>query len=105
MPRIGPSHRLDYCRIHASWWMRMPRPVDSPQRRRAGRGAGWRDSNRWRSGHRASGSCMGRAQVDDLAVVALRAVPFMLEGYRESVQIDADPDLEARIVWRHVQLG
>lgn len=32
-------------------------------------------------------------------------VPFMLEGYRELGQIDEDPDLEARIVWRHVQLG
>jgi hypothetical protein len=33
------------------------------------------------------------------------AVPFMLDGYRESGEIDEDPDLEARIVWRHLQLG
>lgn len=51
------------------------------------------------------GSAAWGAQVDDLAVVPLGAVPFMLEGYRESGQIDEDPDLEARIVWRHVHLG
>jgi hypothetical protein len=45
------------------------------------------------------------AQVDDLAVVPLGAVPFMLGGYRESGRVGEDPNLEARIVWRHLQLG
>jgi aminoglycoside phosphotransferase (APT) family kinase protein len=51
------------------------------------------------------GSAAWGTQVDDLAVVPLGAVAFMLEGYRESGQIDEDANLEARIVWRHVQLG
>jgi aminoglycoside phosphotransferase (APT) family kinase protein len=51
------------------------------------------------------GSAAWGAQVDDLAVVPLGAVPFLLDGYRESAQIDEDPNLEARIVWRHLQLG
>jgi hypothetical protein len=29
----------------------------------------------------------------------------MLGGYRETGQVDEDPNLEARIMWRHVQLG
>jgi aminoglycoside phosphotransferase (APT) family kinase protein len=51
------------------------------------------------------GSAAWGAQADDLAVVPLGAVPFMLEGYRESGRIDEDAQLEARIVWRHLQLG
>ena len=38
-------------------------------------------------------------------MVPLGAVPFMLAGYRESAQIDEDANLEARIIWRHLQLG
>jgi hypothetical protein len=51
------------------------------------------------------GSAAWDAQVDDFAVVPLSAVPFMLEGYREAARIDEDPNIEARIVWRHLQLG
>jgi aminoglycoside phosphotransferase (APT) family kinase protein len=51
------------------------------------------------------GSTAWGAQVDDLAVVPLGAVPFLLAGYRESAQSDEDANLEARIVWRHLQLG
>ena len=51
------------------------------------------------------GSAAWGAQVDDFAVVPLSAVPFMLEGYREVAQIDEDPNSEARIVRRHLQLG
>jgi hypothetical protein len=51
------------------------------------------------------GSAAWGAQVDDLAVVPLGAVPFMLAGYCESAQIEEDPHLEARIIWRHLQLG
>jgi len=51
------------------------------------------------------GSAAWGGQVDDLAVVPLGAVPLMLDGYRESGRIEEDPNLEARIVWRHLQLG
>ena len=33
------------------------------------------------------------------------ARPLVLGGYRESTQIDEDTNLEARIIWRHLQLG
>jgi Ser/Thr protein kinase RdoA (MazF antagonist) len=51
------------------------------------------------------GSAAWGAQVDDLTAVPLCAVTFMLEGYRESGRIDEDANLEARILWRHVQLS
>jgi hypothetical protein len=41
----------------------------------------------------------------DFAGVPLRAVPFMLAGHREVALLDGDATVEARIVWRHVQLG
>jgi aminoglycoside phosphotransferase (APT) family kinase protein len=50
------------------------------------------------------GSAAWGAQVDDLAVMPCGAVPFILEGYREH-PIEEDTHLEARIVWRHLQLG
>jgi hypothetical protein len=50
------------------------------------------------------GSAAWGAQVDDLAVMPCGAVPFILEGYREQ-PIEEDTHLEARIVWRHLQLG
>jgi aminoglycoside phosphotransferase (APT) family kinase protein len=43
--------------------------------------------------------------VDDLAVLPLSAVPFMLHGHRELAPLDDDANVEARIVWRHVQLA
>ena len=41
----------------------------------------------------------------DFAGVPLRVVPFMLEGYREVAQPDGEETVEARILWRHLQLG
>lgn len=39
----------------------------------------------------------------DFAGVPLRVVPFMLEGYREI--LPPEDDVEARILWRHLQLS
>jgi aminoglycoside phosphotransferase (APT) family kinase protein len=41
----------------------------------------------------------------DFAGVPLRVVPSMLEGYRETAATDGDGAVEARILWRHLQLG
>jgi hypothetical protein len=41
----------------------------------------------------------------DFAGVPLRVVPSMLEGYREVVQSGGDETVEARILWRHLQLA
>lgn len=41
----------------------------------------------------------------DFAGVPLRAVPFMLEGYRTVAVPDGAESIESRIVWRHLQLG
>jgi len=41
----------------------------------------------------------------DFAGVPLRAVPSLLEGYREIALLEADETMEARILWRQVQLA
>jgi hypothetical protein len=41
----------------------------------------------------------------DFAGVPLRVVPCMLEGYRGVAPRDGDETVEARILWRHLQLG
>jgi aminoglycoside phosphotransferase (APT) family kinase protein len=41
----------------------------------------------------------------DFAGVPLRAVPFMLEGYRSVSPLEGDETGEARILWRHLQLA
>lgn len=41
----------------------------------------------------------------DFAGVPLRAVPFMLEGYREIASLEGDDTAEERILWRHLQLA
>lgn len=41
----------------------------------------------------------------DFAGIPLRAVPFMVEGYRDDAAVYADENLEARILWRHLQLA
>ena len=41
----------------------------------------------------------------DFAGVPLRVVPCMLEGYRGGAPPDGDETVEARILWRHLQLG
>ncbi len=42
---------------------------------------------------------------EDFAGVPLRAVPFMLQGHRDLAALDDDDSAEARILWRHLQLG
>lgn len=49
------------------------------------------------------GSCKLGDIAHDFAGVPLRAVPAMLEGYRELAP--TGPGLEARIVWRHLQIA
>ena len=41
---------------------------------------------------------------EDFAGVPLRAAPFMLQGHRDFAALD-DDSAEARILWRHLQLG
>ena len=41
----------------------------------------------------------------DFAGVPLRVVPSMLEGYGEVAAPDGEETVEARILWRHLQLG
>ncbi len=49
------------------------------------------------------GSCEWGDVARDFAGVPLRAVPAMLEGYREGGLVDEG--LRARIVWRHLQIA
>jgi aminoglycoside phosphotransferase (APT) family kinase protein len=42
---------------------------------------------------------------EGFAGVPLRAVPFMLQGHRYLTALDHDDSAEARILWRHLQLG
>jgi aminoglycoside phosphotransferase (APT) family kinase protein len=41
----------------------------------------------------------------DLAVVALQAVPLLLQGYRSIIAFDADPTLEERVLWHHMRVA
>lgn len=41
----------------------------------------------------------------DFTGVPLRAVPFMLAGYREVAPLERDDTAEARILWAHLQLA
>jgi aminoglycoside phosphotransferase (APT) family kinase protein len=41
----------------------------------------------------------------DFAVVSLRAVPWILEGYRAITPLEADATIEARILWQHLRIG
>lgn len=41
----------------------------------------------------------------DLAVVSLRAAPWLVEGYRGTGLVAADSTLEARILWQHLRLA
>jgi aminoglycoside phosphotransferase (APT) family kinase protein len=43
--------------------------------------------------------------VRDFGGVPLRAVPFLLEGYRTCAPLEADDTAEARILWWHLQLA
>jgi len=41
----------------------------------------------------------------DFAVVSLRAVPCLLEGYRSIAPMPEDATAEARILWHHLRMG
>lgn len=51
------------------------------------------------------GSCGWGDPAHDFAAMPLRAVPFLLAGYRAVRPLDADATAEARIVWRHLQIA
>lgn len=51
------------------------------------------------------GACGWGDAAYDFAGIPLRAVPFMLEGYREVTPLPDDEAAEARIVWRHLQIA
>ncbi|CAA9288201.1 MAG: hypothetical protein AVDCRST_MAG26-3896 [uncultured Chloroflexia bacterium] len=50
------------------------------------------------------GSCGWADAAFDFAGIPLRAVPFLLDGYREVARREDTP-AEARILWRHLQLA
>jgi aminoglycoside phosphotransferase (APT) family kinase protein len=41
----------------------------------------------------------------DFAVVSLSVVPWILAGYRTITPLEADPTIEARILWQHLRIG
>jgi aminoglycoside phosphotransferase (APT) family kinase protein len=51
------------------------------------------------------GGCGWASPVRDLAGFPLRAVPHVLEGYRETAPAEAGDGIEARVLWRHLQLA
>lgn len=51
------------------------------------------------------GSCGWGDPAWDFAGVPLRVVPSMLEGYGAVVSIEGGENVEARILWRHLQLS
>ena len=51
------------------------------------------------------GSCGWGDAAHDFAGIPLRAVPFVLEGYREVAPLSQDETAEARILWRHLQIA
>jgi Ser/Thr protein kinase RdoA (MazF antagonist) len=51
------------------------------------------------------GACGWGDAAHDFAGIPLRAVPFMLEGYREVAPLPEDATAEARILWRHLQIS
>ena len=51
------------------------------------------------------GACGWGDAAHDFAGIPLRAVPFMLEGYREVAPLPEDETAEARILWRHLQIS
>jgi aminoglycoside phosphotransferase (APT) family kinase protein len=50
------------------------------------------------------GSCRWGDPTLDFAAMPLRAVPALLEGYRQVTPFD-DESVEARVLWRHLQIG
>ncbi len=51
------------------------------------------------------GACGWGDPAYDFAGIPLRAVPFMLSGYREVAPLPSDETAEARILFRHLQLS
>jgi aminoglycoside phosphotransferase (APT) family kinase protein len=51
------------------------------------------------------GACGWGDPAHDFAGIPLRAVPSMLAGYRELALLPEDEMVEARIVWRHLQIS
>jgi aminoglycoside phosphotransferase (APT) family kinase protein len=51
------------------------------------------------------GACGWGDAAHDFAGIPLRAVPFMLEGYRGVAPLPEDETAEARILWRHLQIA
>jgi aminoglycoside phosphotransferase (APT) family kinase protein len=51
------------------------------------------------------GACGWGDAAQDFAGIQLRAVPFMLEGYREVAPLPEDETADARILWRHLQIS
>jgi hypothetical protein len=51
------------------------------------------------------GACGWGDAAHDFAGIPLRAIPFMLEGYREVAPLPEDDTAEARILWRHLQIS
>ena len=51
------------------------------------------------------GACGWGDAAHDFAGIPLRAVPCMLEGYREVAPFPEDETAEARILWRHLQIS
>ena len=51
------------------------------------------------------GACGWGDAAYDFAGIPLRAVPFMLEGYREVTPLPEDETAETRILWRHLQIS
>ena len=51
------------------------------------------------------GACGWGDAAHDFAGIPLRAVPFMLAGYREVAPLTEDETAEARILWRHLQIA
>jgi aminoglycoside phosphotransferase (APT) family kinase protein len=51
------------------------------------------------------GACGWGDPAHDFAGIPLRAVPFMLAGYREIAPLPPDKTAEARILWRHLQIA
>ena len=51
------------------------------------------------------GGCGWASPIRDFAGIPLRAVPHVLAGYREIAPLEAEENIEAKILWRHLQLA
>jgi len=51
------------------------------------------------------GGCGWSSPVRDFAGIPLRAVPHVLAGYRDVAPAEAEEGVEAKVLWRHLQLA